>query len=585
VSLAVTDATRARGIGKIWRASSAGVNQATVVTVIIAVILVVLVAPPVWFLIKGSFTGKAIGGEEQFTLDYYRQLLQERRLFESVTNVLVFAVGSAVVALLFGGLLAWIVERTDTPLKALAYLTSIISLGTPYVLYVSAWLLLLGRAGPVNMLYQHFSGESDVLIDVYSLPGMILVEGFLWSPLVFLLLGATLRNGNPELEEAARMSGASVWDTFWRITLRLSMPAVLALAMLVFIRSLEAFEVPALVGLPGSVNVLTTDIYIEMHDQVPPDFGRASAFSVVLLMIVAVLLYVYGRLSRRAERFATITGKGYRPRLFALGRVRYVTVAVIVFNFLVVLVAPLAILIWAALMPFYQSPTRSGLALLTLDNFRAVLQSLHYLELMTNTVIVAASAATAAVVVTMFASWCAARRKPGGWILDQLATIPLIFPGIVLGVAVMQVFLNVPVPIYGTLWILVWALTIRYLPYGMRYSYAGMLQIHGELEEAASVAGATSIESLRRIIMPLLAPSLIAGWLFIFLLAARVLSLPILLAGPGSQTVAVAMYDLWANGQGSELAALGILWTVLMTAIAFSFYLLARRTAVGPDGR
>jgi len=581
----MTEPAQARGIGRIALSSPARVNQATMVMVIIAVILVVLVTPPVWFLVKGSFTAQVIGGQDYFTLKYYRELLHDRHLFESAANALAFAIGSSVVALLFGGLLAWIVERTDTPLKPLAYLTAIISLGTPYVLYVSAWLFLLGRAGPLNMLYRHFSGSFGVLINVYSLPGMILVEGFLWSPLVFLLLGATLRNANPELEEAARMSGASVWNTLRRITLKLSMPAVLALAMLVFIRCIEAFEVPALVGLPGSVNVLTTDIYIEMHERVPPDFGRASAFSVVLLMIVAVLLYFYGRLSRTAERFSTITGKGYRPRPFALGRGRYVTAAIVVLNFLLVLVAPLAILAWASLMPFYQSPTAKGLALLTFDNYRAVLQSSHYLELMTNTLIVAAGAATAGMWVTMFASWFAARRKPGGWVLDQLATMPLIFPGIVLGVAVMQMFLNIPVPIYGTLWILIWALTIRYLPYGMRYSYAGMLQIHRELEEAASVAGATSMQSLRRIVVPLLAPSLIAGWLFIFLLCARVLSLPILLAGPSSQTVAVAMYDLWSNGQGTELAALGILWTLLMTLIASGFYLLARRTAVGPFGQ
>ena len=239
-------------------------------------------------------------------------------------NSLVFAAGSAVVALVFGWISAWIVERTNTPFKALAYLTAIISLGTPFILCVGAWLLFFGKAGPVNQLFRHLTGATGVLINIYSMPGMVLVEGFLWSPLAFLLVGATLRNANPELEEAARVSGASVWQTIRRVTMRLSLPSILALAMLVFIRAIEAFEVPALVGLPGRISVLTTDIYSNMVASAPPDLGGASALSVLMLLLVLVLLYVYGRLSRNAERFATITGKGFRPRPFDLGRLRYV---------------------------------------------------------------------------------------------------------------------------------------------------------------------------------------------------------------------------------------------------------------------
>jgi iron(III) transport system permease protein len=217
---------------------------------------------------------------------------------------------------------------------------------------------------------------------------------------------------------------------------------------------------------------------------------------------------------------------------------------------------------------------------LTLHNYEVVLASTHYLDLIRNTLVIAAGAATATMAITLVAGWLAARRRPGAWALDQLATMPLVFPGIVLGVAVMQLFLRSPIPIYGTIWIIMWAFVIRYLPYGMRYSYAGMLQVHRELEEAAGVSGASQFEALRRIVVPLLTPALAAGWLFIFLLGARVLSLPILLAGPNSQTIAVAMYDLWTNGQGPELAALGLLWTVLMTAIATLFHVFARRNAI-----
>ena len=235
-------------------------------------------------------------------------------------------------------------------------------------------------------------------------------------------------------------------------------------------------------------------------------------------------------------------------------------------------------------MPFMQPIRPAGLKLATLENYKAVLSTPHYIELFWNTIVVAAAAATIAMLITLLAGWLVVRRFKGAWILDQLATMPLVFPGIVLGVAVMQIYLIIPIPIYGTVWILIIAFVIRYLPYGMRYSYTGMLQIHNELEEAAAVSGASTLTTLRRIIAPLLAPSIISGWLFIFLLATRVLSLPILLASPGSQVIAVEMYDLWTNGQGTELAALGLVWTALMTILAIAFYFMARKTGEGAYG-
>ena len=242
--------------------------------------------PPFLFLIQGSFT---IAGPTPSTstwgLGNFEAVLKGRHIVTTTINSLVFAAASAALALLVGWVTAWIVERTNTPLKPLAYLTAIISLGTPYILYVTAWLLFFGKAGPVNHLYRTLTGNTDVLINIYSMFGMVLVEGFLWSPLAFLLVSATLRNSNPELEEAARVHGAGVWQTIRRVTMRLSLPSILALAMLVFIRAVEAFEVPALVGLPGRISVLTTDIYTNMVARAPPDIGGASALSVLMLLL------------------------------------------------------------------------------------------------------------------------------------------------------------------------------------------------------------------------------------------------------------------------------------------------------------
>ena len=567
-------------IATLW--SRLAAYQTLLVAAVLIVVLAALVLPPFVFLLKASVMDAQRGGE--WSLANFEAVLGSRRFLVTSANSLVFAAGSAVVALAIGWTTAWIVERTNTPLKPLAYLTAIISLGTPYILYVTAWLLLFGKAGPINQLYRTLTGTSDVLINVYSMPGMIMVEGFLWSPLAFLLVGATLRNANPELEEAARVSGAGTWMTIRRVTLRLSLPSILALAMLVFIRAIEAFEVPALVGLPGRISVLTTDIYGNMVAQAPPDIGGASALSVLMLALVLVLLAIYGRLSRHAERFATITGKGFRPRPFDLGRLRYLAAGILVLNFLLLLAVPIAMLAWVSLLPFYQPISTAALALVTLDNYRTVFSPDH-VGLIANTLLVAVATATLAVALTFLAAWLAVRRAPGGWVVERLATIPLVFPGLILGIAVMQLFLHLPIPLYGTLGILIWAFVINYLPYGMRYSAAGMLQIHRELEESAEMCGASPLMRLRRIVAPLLAPALLAGWLFIFLMAARVLSLAILLSGPRSQTMAVTLFDLWTNGQGTELAALGLIWSMLMAMIAAVFYILARRSAAGALAR
>jgi len=567
-------------IATLW--SRLAAYQTLLLAAVLIVVLAALVLPPFVFLLKASVVDAQRGGE--WSLANFEAVLGSRRFLVTSANSLVFAAGSAVVALAIGWTTAWIVERTNTPLKPLAYLTAIISLGTPYILYVTAWLLLFGKAGPINQLYRTLTGTSDVLINVYSMPGMIMVEGFLWSPLAFLLVGATLRNANPELEEAARVSGAGTWMTIRRVTLRLSLPSILALAMLVFIRAVEAFEVPALVGLPGRISVLTTDIYGNMVAQAPPDIGGASALSVLMLALVLVLLAIYGRLSRHAERFATITGKGFRPRPFDLGRLRYLAAGILVLNFLLLLAVPIAMLAWVSLLPFYQPIGTAALALVTLDNYRTVFSPDH-VGLIANTLLVAVATATLAVALTFLAAWLAVRRAPGGWVVERLATIPLVFPGLILGIAVMQLFLHLPIPLYGTLGILIWAFVINYLPYGMRYSAAGMLQIHRELEESAEMCGASPLMRLRRIVAPLLAPALLAGWLFIFLMAARVLSLAILLSGPRSQTMAVTLFDLWTNGQGTELAALGLIWSMLMAMIAAVFYILARRSAASALAR
>ena len=279
---------------------------------LLILILLILILPPTLFLIDTSLhTTRPDGSLGQFTLQYYRGLFTSPYFATSLRSTVVYAIGSAMVAITLGVLQALIVERTNAPGRGYAFLAAILSLGIPHVLYVVAWLLLLGRAGPVNELIGLVRGGAEgPALDVYSMWGMILIEGVGFAPLTFLLMSAVLRSTDASFEEAAMMSGAGPLRTFRSITLRMGLPGILALLLLVIIRAFESFEVPALVGLAGNVSVLTTDIYQSSKNSSSPSYGLSGAYSVCLLLIVVLLLVWHHRLSRHARRFQTITGKG-----------------------------------------------------------------------------------------------------------------------------------------------------------------------------------------------------------------------------------------------------------------------------------
>jgi iron(III) transport system permease protein len=377
------------------------------------------------------------------------------------------------------------------------------------------------------------------------------------------------------------MSGAGPLRTFRTITLRMGLPGILALLLLVIIRAFESFEVPALVGLAGNVSVLTTDIYQASKNSSLPNYGLSGAYSVCLLLIVVLLLVWHHRLSRHARRYQTITGKGYRPRIIDLGRGRYLAAALLLATFLLVTVLPVGMLAFTSLQPFYEGVTAESLTRFTLDNYATILAPGSFRASIANTLLLGASTATAVVPLTALCAWLAVRRRPGAWLLDQIATAPLIFPAIVMSVAFLQVFVNLPIPLYGTLTSVIIASAVRFLPYGMRYAYAGVLQIHEDLEDAAKTAGAPPGRVFVRVVLPLISATLVSCWLFVFLLATQNVALPLMLVGPGTEIVAVTLFELWQNGQVTELAAMGVLWVALMLIASTGFHFTAARYQVG----
>jgi iron(III) transport system permease protein len=551
---------------------------------VITLIVFVLVAPPLIYLLVSSLHKTTIDGTlGAFTLANYVNVFAGKELLAASYHTAIFAVSSAVLAIVIGGSQAWIVERTDAPCKSLVLISTIVSLSMPFVLYVVAMLYALGKVGPVNDFLKWAFSSPTPLIDAHSMLGMVLIEAILSAPLAFLMLSPVIRAGNTAFEEAALTCGASMARTLRLITFKLALPGILAVLLLLVVRGVEAFEVPSLVGMPSKINVLTTDIFLNLKLQTPPDLGTASAFSVFLVGLVAIMLTFYHRMLRRAERFQTITGKGYQPRILNLGWRRWLLGAFLIVNFLICTVLPLAVLIWTSLLPYYQSFSVRALSRLTVKNFTSVLDINNDLGIVLNTLTVAAGTATLAVMLAAIAGWLIARGKAWSRVLDQLAMVPLVFPGLVLGVAMMEIYLALPLPIYGTIWILLIAFVIHCIPYSFRYATAGVVQIHRELEEAASVSGASVAGTLRRVVIPLIKPTLASSWLFLFLITTRGVSIPVLLASPGSQVVSARLYEEFVNGKAPQVAALGLIWTALMTSITIIFYRMGGR--FGPVSR
>jgi iron(III) transport system permease protein len=556
-------------------------DVATVVMIFVSLITAYLVLPPLYSVIQTSlFTTKLTGEIDQFTLRYYEDLFRELQVIGPFLNTFNFSIGSALGATLLGGSIAWLVVRTDSPLRGLGYFTAFASFGTPFILYTIGWLLLLGKAGPINYWLKFLLNQTTPVINVYSMFGMILIESLLWSPFVFLMLAAAFRSMDPSLEEASSVCGARMWQTMRRISLRLMLPAFFSVMLLIFIRTFESFEIPALVGLPGDIRVLTTSIYQDAQ-RLPPRYGSAGAFSVLLMVVVALTLYFYFRITREGDRYHTVTGKGYRPALIQLGRWRYLAGSALVVYSIVLLVLPFLIILWASFLPFYMQPSLEGLAKFTLKNYVTALHFPKLLDSVKNSVLLGLGSASFVMALTLLASWLLVRTKiRGRWLLDLLTTLPLLFPGIVMGLAILRFYLFVPIPVYGTLWILLIAFVTRYIPYGIRYTHSGLLQLHKELEEASYVSGASWFSSMRRIILPLITPSFLGGWIFIFLLSAKELSMSVLLVSPQTPVVSVAIFELWENAQVGELAAFGVIWTVILVTVAVFYYAFARRYGI-----
>ena len=547
----------------------------------VALALYLGVVPLGFLLWQSFFTPQSATQAAEFTFGNYREAYGSARTWTLFWNSLVFAAGTSALAFCFGTLLAWMNERTNTPCKSLFFALSIIPLIIPGILFTVAWILLGSpKIGLLNLALRGIFDTDAVFFNVYSMWGMIWVDALHYSPIAFLLMTAAFRSMDPALEESAVMSGASVLQVVRKVTLPLVWPAIFATLLILFVRAIESFEVPALLGLPVGIQVFTSAIFRAVH-RYPSEIGLASSYAVTLLVITTLGVYFQSVLSTRGNRYATMTGKGFRPRLIDLGRWRYLTVAIFLAYFLLIVVLPFAVLLWSSLQKFYSVPSMEALQRLTLEPYRTILGYPSLWRSVWNSLLLALASATLVMLVTSVICWIVVKtRLPGRWLLDNIASLPMVFPGIVLGLALMIVYLHVPIGVYGTIWILLIAYVTRFLPYGLRYNTTSMLQIHKELEESAAMCGASWTTTFRRIILPLLKPGLLAGWIYIVIVSIRELSSSILLYSPGTEVISILIWELWENGQYVELSALGVMFILALLVLVMLAQWVSRRFGI-----
>lgn len=537
---------------------------------------------PLGFLLWQSFlTPETATVPAQLTFDNYRTAYWSVETLRLFGNSVAFAAGSAGLAFVAGTFFAWVNERTDTPFKSAFFAMSLVPLIIPAILFTVSWILLASpKIGIINVTVRQLFATDLVVANIYSMAGMIFVDGLHQSPLAFLMMTAAFRSMDPSLEESALMCGATVWQIAWRMTLKLVWPAAVAVFLILFLRAIESFEVPALLGLPVGIEVYTSSIYRAVQSY-PSDIGLASSYAVALLVIASLCVYVQSRTGAAAEKFSTVTGKGFRPRVMRIGRWRYLAAATFAVYLAIVVVLPFLVLLWCSLQKFYVAPSVAALKDLTFNAYRSVFGYPGFARVVWNSAILSVASASIVALTTAVLAWIVARTKlPGRWAIDNLAMLPLIFPGLVLGLAIMVCYLNLGIGVYGTLWIMLIAYVTRFMPYGMRANSTSMLALHKELEESATMSGASWGTTFRRIVLPLLAPGLIAGWIYVVIVSIRELSSSILLYSPGSEVISIMIWEYWQNGQYVELSALGVMLIASLLCLVLVERFVSRRFAI-----
>ncbi len=558
------------------------------VTSVVTGILAYLVIVPLSFLILSALktNPKLLPFESgPFGLNNFFRVYLDPSTYSLLFNTVFFVSGSVMIGIPIATSLAFLVERTNLPFRNAVYTLILIPVGIPGMVLAIGWIQLLSPSmGALNLLFRALLGitSGQGPFNIYTVYGMFFVEGMRIVPTAFLMMSAAFKNMDPDLEMQGRVLGASTFSVVKRITGPLMLPAVLAASIYSTIVSIEAFEIPGVLGLSANLQVLSTRIYFATHPDHGglPEYGYTSAIALIIVLLAIGLMRIYNRMTRRSGRYVTITGRGYRPELIDVRIWKWPVLGCITTYFFISTIMPVLILIWGSLLPdFYRPPSLAALKGIDFRTYWAVFQRPTVIQGFINTLLLMLGTASFTMSLSTIVSWLIVKRRVRGRsFLDTLSFLPLTIPSVVIGLVMMYVYLTLPIPIYGTLWIIMVALSTRYVAFGCRTMNAAFLQMHNELEEAGIMCGASWAGIFRKITLPLVLPAFLNGWLWVAVHAMRELSIALMLFSPKSIVFSTLIWNLWGNGQICAASTLSIILVMVTTLLVF---MLRKRPLTG----
>jgi len=549
-------------------------------------ILGFLVIYPVLTLLVGALTdtNPVVDGLnlKHLSVGNFLTVLTNPNVADALFNTLVCCGGGTLIAVAIGLLFSWIVVRTNTPFRGFIAAASILPLFAPPLVAGVAWSILGSpKTGLINTAFKWVG--LDWRVDFYSLWGLVFVFGIYYAPYVYMFTASALRNMDPSLEEAAEISGASAFSTLFTVTFPLIMPAIVSGMLLSFIVMLGIYGVPAVLGAPANINVLTTYIF-KLTNWSPPLYNTAAAVAIILMVVTGALVYLQQRvLSGRS--YTTVAGKAFRPRSLDLGPWRWLTFVLGLVYLLVVVVLPLLALIVAAFRKFMfirDVASLFDMRAYSLMHFNAIFDNPLTMRSIYNAVEVGIITAVIGGTLAFAIGYTIHRtRLPGRRAIDLISTMPVAIPGLVIGVGYLWAWIGIPGGLYGTIWILALAFIARFMPDTVKSLSTSFMQIHRELEEAAWVCGKGPLATIGTVVLPLARPGVIASMTLLFVLAIRELGSSLFLYTTNTMVMSVLLLDYYEGGNVGKTAAFSLVQTVLLGVLIGGANWLARSASQG----
>lgn len=550
-------------------------------------ILTFLILYPYLTLIYGSFTDEPPRqlsfAVDALTLEKYQTVFASTRFWTALQNTLIAAFGGMAMALVIGVWLAWLTARTNVIGKKIIGIAAIVPLFLPAFIGALAWSFLGSPyMGVINVFLRDLG--LPFTVNIYSLGGIMFVFGVYYTPYVYMFTSGSLNRMDPALEEASAISGASNWVTTFKVTFPLILPAITSSAILVYILMCEVFAVPAMLGGPAQLPFVTTVIYNWVRGAPPHDLNLASAMGILLIVVVAVLLFIQGRILRKRS-FVTVGGKGMRPKEVDLRWARIPCFLTAVFYLLISVVLPYIVLIQSALRDYIYIPNIAAFfstETMSMNNIIFAFNFSLFWVAMRNTILMAVASGVGGGILYLIISYMIHKTKlPGRESLNYISMLPIAVAGLVKGMAYLWAWIRLPIGIYGTVWIMILAFISRFTPQGLRSISSSMVQIHPELEEASRISGSSVAGTIRRILLPLVKPGVASAITLVMLLCVRELSTSIFLYTSRSIVLTVLVYDLWESGRWGPVAVVALVLSVVLLGLVTLSRVVLKSELVG----